>query len=67
MANDQRLDRLRQGEAPTLLDTAKGNELIDALNLLLDMEVSVTATGTSKFIYSEGKIILLLSKAQLTS
>lgn len=61
------IERLKQGEAPTLLETAKGNELIDALNRLLDIEVRVGTTGTTQFVYSEGKIILYISKNEITS
>lgn len=61
------ISKLVQGEYPTLLEASKGNELIDALNLLMDMEVRVGGTGKSRFLYSEGKIILFISKAELVN
>lgn len=67
MATPTKIDRVTQGQTPSLIEAAKANELIDALNRLLSIEVRVTATGSSRFVYSQGKIILQISKAEITS
>lgn len=55
----RKLERLRKGEAPTLLHTEKGNELIDALNAIIGGEFS--PTGIGKFLWSNGKLTLQIN------
>ena len=48
---DDPIDELVQGERPTLLEAEKGNELIDALNILRNIEV--TPGEKNQVFYSE--------------
>ena len=50
------IEKLVRNEAPSLVDTAKGNELIDAINSLMSSEggtgIDVTADQSGKLIIS---------------
>ena len=39
MSSGQRIKRLVKGDTPSLLETEKGNELIDALNALQNIQI----------------------------
>tara|TARA_R110000772_G_scaffold133122_5_gene241553 strand:+ start:363 stop:665 length:303 start_codon:yes stop_codon:yes gene_type:complete len=39
MSSGQRINRLVKGDTPSLLETEKGNELIDALNALQNIQI----------------------------
>ena len=56
---------LTKGQAPTLLDTEKANELITAINALLSMEVQ--PQGAGKLVSSKGKVQLDLRGGGLVS
>ena len=54
------LDRLQKGQSPTLLDTEKGNELIDKVNALSSMKV--VRGGSDKFDVSSSNSVLTLQE-----
>jgi hypothetical protein len=54
-----KLDRVKQGATPTLLDEKKANELIDAANAILALTVSPAGLGS--FQFSNGNGVLKLN------
>jgi hypothetical protein len=54
------------GTSPTLLEAAKANEVIGALNRLLRMEVRFVDTGRSELIVSQENAVLVISRADVT-
>jgi hypothetical protein len=54
------LDRLQKGKAPTLLNTEKGNELIDKVNALSSMKV--VRGSSDKFDVSSSNSVLTLQE-----
>lgn len=56
------IPELTKGDTDTLLHADRGNEIIQWLNALLAIEVS--PLGAARFIYAEGKIVLLLNNSK---
>jgi hypothetical protein len=68
------IKKVKKGEAPTLLEAEKANELIDAINMLLKMEIRTKPSGAGEVIMGKNKLTLVvpyfdpnnLPKTQLT-
>ena len=51
------IKRLEKGQTPSLLDTNKGNEVIDAVNAL--QQIRVQRNGTQDFVlYSDNDVLI---------
>jgi hypothetical protein len=59
MAGPKQIVRLKKGATPSLLDTDKGNELIDVINALLRLTAS--PTGWAKLVVGDKEVVLDLS------
>ena len=61
MNQGSEIERLVQGETPSLLDAEKGNEVIDAINPLQKIEIQ--RKGTSDFVsYSDNNVLINLQE-----
>jgi len=59
----QQIERVRKGEAPTLLEAKKANEVIDKVNALQNIEIKYGEHNA--VIYGEYGIIMQLEKLNL--
>ena len=59
MSFGKQIKRLEKGQTPSLLDTDKGNEVIDSVNAL--QKIRIQRNGTRDFVsYSDNDILITL-------
>ena len=61
MNSGKKIDRLVQGQTPSLIDTDKGNEVIDRVNSLLNIKVE--EGDENEISYSDEDVYLTIASA----
>ena len=56
----RKIKRVVKGEAPTLLTTEKANELIDAINMLLKMQIKTKPSGAGEVVMGQNTMTLVV-------
>ena len=56
----RKIKRVQKGQTPTLLEADKANELIDAINMLLSMQVKTKSTGAGEVIYGQNAVTIVV-------
>tara|TARA_A200000159_G_scaffold4938_1_gene4617 strand:- start:2385 stop:2729 length:345 start_codon:yes stop_codon:yes gene_type:complete len=56
----RKIKRVAKGQTPTLLEADKANELIDAINMLLNIQVYVKPDGAPEVIYGDNAVKIVV-------
>lgn len=56
----KKIKRVQKGQTPTLLDTDKANEIIDALNMLLQMQIVPKEGGSGEVVFGQNGVKLVV-------